>query len=105
VAHRIFVDQHGVSWEVWDVLPGWADRRRSDDRRETPRVRKAERRALLGKRIGVRAELADGWLCFRGGGEKRRVAPIPDGWEGFDDAKLVQLMHSVPAQPDQTRSV
>jgi hypothetical protein len=105
VAHRSFTDRDGVSWEVRDVLPSWADRRHGADRRELPRARRLERRALLGKRIGVRAELSEGWLCFRGAGEKHRVAPIPEGWESFDDTRLTELMRSVPAQPDHSRKV
>jgi hypothetical protein len=105
VAHRTFTDRDGVQWEVWNVFPGWADRRRGDDRRDGARRARAERRVLLGQRIGVRAELADGWLCFRGGGEKRRVAPIPDGWEDFDDSKLSELVKSLPSTPDQSRRV
>jgi len=105
VAHRTFRDSDGVDWEVWDVFPGWADRRHGDDRRDAPRPRRGDRRALLGKRIGVRAELASGWLCFRGGGEKRRVAPIPERWEELDDAGLSALARSAPASPDHSRNV
>jgi hypothetical protein len=105
VAHRTFTDLDGVDWEVWDVYPGWADRRHGNDRRDADRAARRDRRALLGKRIGVRAELAEGWLCFRGGGEKRRVVPIPRGWEELDAAELSRLAHSAPASPDQSRSV
>jgi len=101
----MFTDRDGVSWEVWDVFPGWADRRRGEDRREESRGTRAERRVLLGKLIGVRAELADGWLCFRGAGEKRRIAPIPSGWEAFDDAKLCEIVRTLPATPDQSTRV
>lgn len=96
-----------MGWEVWDVYPGWADRRQGVERREAARTVTGggDRRALLGKRIGVRAELASGWLCFRGGGEKRRLAPIPEGWELFDDARLSEIVHGLPSMPDQSRSV
>ncbi|HEY4130791.1 MAG TPA: hypothetical protein VGM50_09240 [Gemmatimonadaceae bacterium] len=105
MAHRTFTDGDGVSWEVWDVFPGWADRRHGEDRREESRGVRAERRMLLGKRIGVRAELAHGWLCFRGAGEKRRIAPIPDGWEDFDEAKLSAIVRTLPPTPDQSSRV
>ena len=39
-------------------------------------------------------ELADGWLCFESGSEKRRVAPIPAGWEEFTGAQLETLCQS-----------
>lgn len=92
-------------WEVWDVYPGWADRRQGADRREAARIKTGDRRALLGKRIGVRSELAAGWLCFRATGEKRRLAPIPDGWEEFDEARLAEIVLSLPSSPDHSRSV
>jgi hypothetical protein len=32
--------------------------------------------------------LEEGWLCFQGGEEKRRLTPVPSGWESFPDEKL-----------------
>lgn len=103
MAHRIFSDRDGVLWEVWDVYPGWADRRQGMERRELSRAHGADRRAQLGQRIGVRAELASGWLCFRGAGEKRRLAPIPTDWDGLDDAQLALMVSTLPSMPDQSR--
>jgi hypothetical protein len=40
----------------------------------------------------VRPELRDGWLAFDCGDEKRRLAPIPSGWETAPEAELMALM-------------
>ena len=34
------------------------------------------------------AELADGWLCFDCGSEKRRLAPLPPNWDSREDQDL-----------------
>ena len=38
----------------------------------------------------VAAEFAYGWLCFETVGEKRRLAPVPEGWERADDETIEQ---------------
>jgi hypothetical protein len=38
----------------------------------------------------VAAEFASGWLCFECSGEKRRLAPVPEGWERADDETIEQ---------------
>jgi hypothetical protein len=35
--------------------------------------------------------LSSGWLCFEREGEKRRLAPIPTGWEEMAPHELVTL--------------
>jgi hypothetical protein len=32
--------------------------------------------------------LEEGWLCFEAGSDKRRLAPVPAGWDGFPEEKL-----------------
>jgi hypothetical protein len=102
VSHRTFSDAAGKSWEVWDVIPGWANRRDEYDRRS--KSRDEDRRGADNRWIGVHAELAHGWLCFSAGGEKRRLAPIPDGWENFSDQRLGELVSDASAA-GQSRSV
>ncbi|HEY0023263.1 MAG TPA: hypothetical protein VGB24_10150 [Longimicrobium sp.] len=68
MAHREFVDAAGSRWQVWDTRP------RS----------KAE----------VRARYAGGWLSFESDGERRRLHPIPDGWEEVDDDTLRRWLMS-----------
>lgn len=53
-------------WDVWDVRP------------ET-------RTHRLGN------ELDNGWLCFQSGSTRRRLHPIPAGWEQASDTYLVEL--------------
>src|SRR3954470_19387754 len=38
----------------------------------------------------VAAEFAYGWLCFETVGEKRRLAPVPEGWDRADDETIEQ---------------
>lgn len=66
MAHRSFRDERGREWQVWDVRPT-AD-------------------------IVIRPELRGGWLAFESGDEKRRLAPVPDGWETASDAELLALL-------------
>jgi DNA mismatch repair protein MutH len=50
---REFVDSAGVAWRVWSTVPA---------------------RAVLG------GTLDQGWLTFESSTERRRLAPVPDGW-------------------------
>jgi hypothetical protein len=61
MALKEFMDARGQRWRVWDTVP---------DRAES-----------LGS---FRA----GWLTFDNGAERRRLAPIPDGWAGLSDDRL-----------------
>ena len=47
-----------------------------------------ERRAETLSRSHVAAEFAYGWLCFETNGEKRRLAPVPEGWETADEETI-----------------
>lgn len=92
VSYRTFLDSTGKRWEVWLVTPAAAERRKADrraasaraegyegfaDRRRTPERRKNPFR----RTIEVATEYSGGWLCFESEGEKRRLAPVPEGWE------------------------
>lgn len=57
VAHRVFFVA-GERWEVWEVRLG----ERGEQRTVSP-------------------HLTGGWLTFESAAEKRRLAPIPEGWE------------------------
>jgi hypothetical protein len=99
MAYRTFTDSAGVEWQVWDVLPTGLgrtvfDRRRLGDASSaTP-----ERRSDLS------ARLANGWLAFLAGTDKRRLAPVPEGWA---DASVEQLerycREAQPAAPAPLR--
>ena len=97
VTHRTFKDLQGRTWDVWRVHPSAAERRFVDRRvnAEDP-AGTVERRTGLERRGGVRKsprasvaqEFAYGWLCFETAGEKRRLAPVPEGWDRADDEAL-----------------
>jgi len=66
---RYFIDQAGTEWRVWDVNPAIHVRRASV----------APQRSL---------KVPEGWLCFEAAGERRRLSPIPFGWEDASDDEL-----------------
>jgi hypothetical protein len=92
VSYRTFLDTTGKRWEVWLVTPAAAERRKADrrataasgepftggpERRRTPE----RRRAPFRRSVAVATEYSQGWLCFESEAEKRRLAPVPPGWE------------------------
>lgn len=58
MAYREFVDDAGALWRVWDTHPVAASTLRT-----------------------VSPSYAGGWLTFESETERRRLAPIPAGWE------------------------
>jgi hypothetical protein len=101
VTHRSFKDKQGRIWDVWQVHPSAAERRfvqrrvKDENRSDAP-----ERRSGDDRRIGeqghglpratIAPEFTYGWLCFETSGEKRRLAPVPDGWDRADDETIEQ---------------
>jgi hypothetical protein len=64
---RGFTDSTGVEWRVWEVFP---------TRAGMPSGAEALSRTSLKE-----TPFANGWLCFESVDAKRRLAPIPPGWE------------------------
>jgi|SRR6185503_1547231 len=100
MTYKTFVDPEGVVWSVWEVRPTYLDRRSGLDRRKTPRSVPDRRvRAIAGAPLGEVKD--DGWLCFARDSEedpqsgewveKRRLSPVPPGWETMDDAELSRM--------------
>ncbi len=95
MSNRRIQDQHGTTWDIWDVLPGDVlagsyDRRTSD----RPRVTTPQATPT------VQPELENGWLCFQSAGERRRFTPIPADWFGFSDTDLRELLDTAtPVAP------
>lgn len=103
--HRTFRDADGVEWQVWNVVPhvlqeGTERRVRvrrapepephDPERREHPERRAAaDRRARL--RMHLSPSLQGGWLVFEADTEKRRITPIPQGWDSLPDAELDRI--------------
>ena len=78
MALRSFIDSRGRGWRVWNVVPhyGWG----KDDDTFTP-------------------GLEGGWLCFEHGEEKRRLSPIPDGWEEAGAEAMEGYLHAAAPVP------
>ena len=91
MSHRVVVDERGRRWEVWEVHPTATERRLNGERRTTRRPT-AERRRKPEARLRADPALAQGWLAFAWDGEKRRLAPIPDGWDAAPDPRLLALL-------------
>ena len=83
---RGFTDSTGVEWRVWEVFPNQGSDRANAD-------------ALPHSSLKGTA-FANGWLCFESANEKRRLAPIPTGWEFRDTRVLEQLRDkATPVSP------
>jgi hypothetical protein len=65
MAYAEFSDREGKSWRVWHTRPRLAD--------------------VLSR---LPLEWKEGWLTFECDGDKRRLAPVPAGWEDFSSARL-----------------
>lgn len=89
MGYRAFVDDVGMDWEAWDVLPRLTERRVEQGAFSAPDRRKVDSAEGRARSMGMMAEYLAGWLCFQSLSEKRRLAPIPEGWE---TAPLVQLI-------------
>ena len=106
---RTFIAPDGAEWRVWNVVPSlamneesrqWERRgqdvlayggpeRRQDDRRNAPPF--------------VSPQLSSGWLCFESAAAKRRLAPLPEGWENVSEDELADLWKR--AQPVAQRKI
>ena len=100
MAHREYLDSHGVSWQVWEVIPQSVERRRLRERRATPRDAHDRR---LRHEVRLRTAVAgmDGWLVFESRDQKKRLRPIPPSWHL---ASLVEL-ESMCARADAAARV
>jgi hypothetical protein len=100
MAMRTFRTSEGVTWHVWNVVPGLHDheeRRLGYDRRNPEpifRYTGPERRVKPDRRTPpglLSPRLARGWLAFESPTEKRRLAPIPQFWERLPETELERL--------------
>ena len=67
MSHRTV--RHGdTEWQVWDVRPTVT--------------------GPISPLAAGAAPLLHEWLCMDNGSEKRRIAPIPEGWEAWPDSEL-----------------
>ncbi len=100
MGYRTFLDRDGSYWQVWDSQPTRVERRlRGTDRRNhkpftwtgTERRVGADRRLTEQRRITLSAGYGAGWLTFESLDEKRRLIPIPQGWEDISQEELRTL--------------
>ena len=87
MAHREFIDSHGRRWDVWTVVPEFAERRRSVS--VVPLA--SDRRQHNEFRVPLSSEWADGWLAFSTADESRRLAPFPANWTELTADELETL--------------
>lgn len=77
VTHRMFVDSAGVKWDAFAVYPS---------PETTGRARLPE-------------PYQRGWLSFDSGLERRRLSPIPDGWQEAAEATLAGMCDRAEPAP------
>jgi hypothetical protein len=106
VSYRTFLDSSGRRWEVWLVTPAAAERRKVDRRAVTPggtpiyegfvdrRQSKDRRKSPFRRNIAVASEYSNGWLCFESEGEKKRLAPVPEGWQEAGPDRLSTFLQA-----------
>ena len=95
-------------WNVTPMVMQGTERRATERRIATGTVfTGVERRAGKERRMRTAGLLTpgleSGWLCFERGDEKRRLTPIPSGWDQAPDAELEALFNS--ARPVTRRPV
>jgi len=79
MAYREFQDSGGLTWAVWETYPSRPD--------------------------VVNADWRAGWLTFRSGTQRRRLAPIPKGWEEATPNRLELMCKAAePSRPDVSDS-
>lgn len=88
---KTFVDVLGMTWEVWEVYPRLVERRLMRERRAARRT-SGERRHVPAGRPTLPRQILGGWLAFQSKHERRRVIPVPDGWEDLTDRELQALL-------------
>jgi hypothetical protein len=86
---RGFTDSTGLEWRVWEVFPSRAPRPGADT---------FSRTSLKD------SPFENGWLCFESNTAKRRLAPIPAGWEFAPVHQLEQLCRQAEVVPVRRRA-
>lgn len=103
MAYREVIDDAGTSWQVWDVIPGAADKRASAD--GPPPTATGERRKARSARVRVSPAKRDGWLAMKCDAERRRIAPIPEGWQSMTDDELLKLIDDARSEGKPRRLI
>lgn len=90
MAHREYVDSHGMKWQAWEVIPMSAERRKLRERRVAPRDAN-DRRQRHEVRLRLSGGDVDGWLVFESVADKRRLKPIPREWHQASNEELESM--------------
>lgn len=101
MGYKAFVDAQFRKWDVWDVRPLAIERRSGLDRRRAQRPQPERRVHAERRRMRLAPELREGWLCFECSEERRRLAPIPAGWELLPQEELALLCRRATVAPRQ----
>ncbi len=96
---REFADSSGNVWQAWDTHPQRIEHLKKGESAFTRFV------ATTAKREGtepttVREQYSEGWLTFKLASTRRRLAPIPDGWERAEDATLQRYLGLASEAPE-----
>ena len=110
MTERRFVDSDGTRWSVRATVPTMAERRRMVRRRDAAagagggatgasargnttaeRRKRGDRRRVAQTRAPVSPGHEGGWLTFESPAGKRRLAPIPAGWDALPEDELRRL--------------
>lgn len=67
-----------VEWDIYDVTLQTEPRRPSQHQ--------------IADNVSGRFQLPSPWLCFESATERRRLSPIPEGWEHASDEALETLL-------------
>jgi hypothetical protein len=114
--YRTFVDDDGTPWNVWDVRPQWADRRQGGERRvvnvdddsiidppvlerRRQRVDRRQQESDGLRRVKLAGGLSAGWLIFQSAEQRRRLSPIPAGWEEVPAGQLADMCSRAISSP------
>lgn len=92
MALRELTDDRGRRWQVCDVSPTHVERRSGAERRRRTRPGAVDRRQRRGHRMVVAPRFRSGWLVFESPTERRRLGPIPPGWDFLPDEELLTLL-------------
>ncbi len=93
---REFPDSLGRMWQAWDTYPRGSDHAGSAFAKYVANLPTRE----SGQPSTVPEEYETGWLTFKLDNARRRLTPIPAGWESADDAALRGYLDSAQESPD-----
>lgn len=101
MALREFEDSAGRQWRVWSTHPAV-----SGDHTALGKFMESLPKTDGQQPLSVRQRYVHGWLAFKWDNDRRRLAPIPAGWEESDVETLRRYLASaeiVADTPQQNR--